>query len=99
MRKIAFDAKAFEDYNYWEKIDPGIYEKIKDLIRDIYREPFKGIGKPEPLKGNYKGTVYKYNLEKKEMNPETREKLKNIFCNDVMKLQELIKRDLSSWLK
>ena len=55
MRKIAFDAKAFEDYNYWEKNDSGIYEKIKDLIKDIYREPFKGIGKPEPLKGNYKG--------------------------------------------
>jgi hypothetical protein len=43
-------------------------------------------------------TVYKYNLEKETMNPETRERLKNVFSEDVMKLQELIGRDLSAWL-
>jgi len=43
-------------------------------------------------------TVYKYNLEKKEMNPETRERLKNIFREDILKLQDLIKRDLSNWI-
>lgn len=43
-------------------------------------------------------TVYKYNLEKKEMNPETREWLKKLFREDVLKLQELIKRDLSNWI-
>jgi hypothetical protein len=43
-------------------------------------------------------TVYKYNLEKKEMLPETHDRLKKIFHDDVLKLQELIKRDLSSWL-
>ena len=43
-------------------------------------------------------TVYKYNLEKKEMNPETRERLRKVFHNDILQLQDLIKRDLSSWL-
>jgi hypothetical protein len=43
-------------------------------------------------------TVYKYNLEKKEMNPETREGLKKIFRDDMMKLQVLINRDLSNWI-
>jgi hypothetical protein len=43
-------------------------------------------------------TVYKYNLEKETINPETRERLKNVFREDVMKLQELIGRDLTAWI-
>lgn len=43
-------------------------------------------------------TIYKYNLEKKEMNPETQERLKKVFRDDVLKLQDLIGRDLSSWI-
>lgn len=43
-------------------------------------------------------TVYKYNLEKKELQPETRQQLKKVYRADVLKLQELIKRDLSSWI-
>lgn len=43
-------------------------------------------------------TVYKYNLEKKEMNPETRDHLKKIYREDIQKLQDLIKRDLTGWL-
>ena len=44
-------------------------------------------------------TVYKYNLEKKEMNPETRERLKKVFKEDILKLQQLIGRDLSRWMQ
>jgi hypothetical protein len=43
-------------------------------------------------------TVYKYNLEKKEMLPETRDQLKKIYREDVVKLQDLVKRDLTSWM-
>ncbi|MEO5673218.1 MAG: sulfotransferase [Chitinophagales bacterium] len=43
-------------------------------------------------------TVYKYNLEKKEMSSETREQLGKIFHDDVLKLQDLIDRDLSAWM-
>ncbi|MBA3646963.1 MAG: sulfotransferase [Chitinophagales bacterium] len=44
-------------------------------------------------------TVYKYNLEKKEINPETKATLTKVYYEDVMKLQDLIKRDLGLWMK
>ncbi|MCA6516439.1 MAG: Txe/YoeB family addiction module toxin, partial [Chitinophagaceae bacterium] len=49
-RRILFEAEAFEDYNEWAKMDRKIYNKIVELIKDIERTPFSGIGKPEPLK-------------------------------------------------
>ncbi len=55
MKKIAFLPKAFEDFNFWAKEDKKIYKKIVDLIKDIERSPFHGIGKPEPLKYEFKG--------------------------------------------
>jgi toxin YoeB len=51
----AFTDHAWEDYLYWQQADPIVLSKINELIRAIQREPFKGIGKPEPLKGNLKG--------------------------------------------
>jgi len=50
------------------------------------------------LRLKVQSTVYKYNLEKETMNPETREKLQGVFHDDVMKLQELIGRDLTAWI-
>lgn len=52
---IAFTETGWEDYNYWQTSDTDLLERINDLIRDIKREPFKGIGKPEPLRGNLAG--------------------------------------------
>ena len=40
---------------YWQKTDKKILSKINELIKDIARNPFSGIGKPEPLRHNYKG--------------------------------------------
>ena len=54
-RRILFEAEAFEDYNAWAKIDRKIYNKIAELIKDIERSPFSGIGKPEPLKYELRG--------------------------------------------
>ena len=48
--KLIFAEKAWEDYLYWQKIDNKILKRINALIKDIKREPFDGIGKPEPLK-------------------------------------------------
>ena len=42
---------GWEDYLYWQQIDRKMVQKINDLIRDALRNPFTGIGKPEPLKG------------------------------------------------
>jgi len=54
-RSLLFDQKAFEDYQFWVKTDPKTALRIGELIKDILRDPFKGIGKPEPLKHDWKG--------------------------------------------
>jgi toxin YoeB len=52
---IVFTELSWEQYQYWQKNDKKIIERIHDLIKDIQGNQFKGIGKPEPLKGNLKG--------------------------------------------
>ncbi len=48
--KLIFAEKAWDDYLYWLKADKKMLNRINNLIKDIKREPFEGIGKPEPLK-------------------------------------------------
>ena len=48
--KLVFAENAWDDYLYWQKTDKTIIKRINALIKDITREPFEGIGKPEPLK-------------------------------------------------
>ena len=48
--KLIFAENAWEDYLYWQKTDKKMLHRINTLIKDIKREPFEGIGKPEPLK-------------------------------------------------
>ncbi|MCY7277999.1 MAG: Txe/YoeB family addiction module toxin [Phormidesmis sp. CAN_BIN44] len=55
MRNIAFDREAFKQFNTWAIEDRKIYAKVVDLIEDILRDPFKGLGNPEPLKHDLKG--------------------------------------------
>ena len=50
-----FTAHGWEDFNYWLENDKEVVKKIKELIKAIIREPFKGIGTPEPLKFGLKG--------------------------------------------
>jgi len=52
---LLFTDHAWDDYLYWQVNDPDTLQKINDLIKAIKREPFKGSGKPEPLKGNLAG--------------------------------------------
>ena len=44
-----------EDYLFWYKNDHAVLDKMNDLIKEITRDPFKGIGKPEALRGNLAG--------------------------------------------
>ncbi|WGE90537.1 Txe/YoeB family addiction module toxin [Actinobacillus genomosp. 1] len=53
--KLTFSSNAWEDYLYWQKTDSIILKRINSLIKDIQRQPFEGIGKPEPLKFNLSG--------------------------------------------
>jgi toxin YoeB len=55
MRNITFDGKAFRQFTEWADRDKKIHDRIIALINDIVRNPFKGIGKPEPLKYDLKG--------------------------------------------
>lgn len=54
MKKIWFD-EAWEDYIYWQAQDKKTLKRINILLKDIERENFDGIGKPEPLKGDMVG--------------------------------------------
>ncbi len=54
MIKI-FSEQAWEDYLYWQSQDKKVLKRINVLIKDISREPFKGLGEPEPLKYNWSG--------------------------------------------
>lgn len=53
--KILFAPEAWEDYLYWQEHDKKILKRINELIKAIRREPFSGIGDPEPLKFNWSG--------------------------------------------
>jgi toxin YoeB len=55
MRNIAFEKQAFEQFTEWAAKDRKIHAKIGSLITDTLRNPFSGIGKPEPLKHDLKG--------------------------------------------
>ena len=48
--KLIFSTQAWEDYLYWQSTDKKIQERINTLIEQTSRNPFKGIGKPEPLR-------------------------------------------------
>lgn len=50
MSKITFSENAWEEYLYWQATDKKMLKKINKLLKEIQRTPFKGEGKPEPLK-------------------------------------------------
>jgi len=52
---LSFADDAWDDYLYWQKHDKKILKKINQLIKEIQRDPFKGLGEPEPLKYNWSG--------------------------------------------
>lgn len=55
MGNISFSEEGWEDYLYWQTQDKRILKRINQLLRDILRNGYDGIGKPEPLKGDLSG--------------------------------------------
>ena len=53
--KRSFDQDGWSDYLYWFENDLKTLRKINGLIQDSARSPFRGLGKPEPLKGEHSG--------------------------------------------
>jgi toxin YoeB len=54
-RELVFSKQAWEDYQHWLATDLRQVLRINQLIKEIMREPFAGIGKPEPLKHAFQG--------------------------------------------
>ncbi|CAA6826356.1 MAG: YoeB toxin protein [uncultured Sulfurovum sp.] len=52
---LSFSDDAWDDYLHWQQHDKKILKKINRLLKEIQREPFEGIGEPEPLKYNWSG--------------------------------------------
>lgn len=50
-----FTQNAWDDFEYWMETDRVMLDKIKELLNDIKKSPFQGLGKPEPLKYDLKG--------------------------------------------
>jgi toxin YoeB len=48
--KLIWSEKSWDEYLSWQSTDKKVLKKINNLLKDIKREPFEGIGKPEPLK-------------------------------------------------
>lgn len=55
MRNLEFDVAALEDLAWWIQQDRGKALRIVNLIKEVMRDPIKGIGKPEPLKHELRG--------------------------------------------
>ena len=55
MSKFLFTEDAWEDYLYWQTQDKKILKRINQLLQDIERNGYNGIGKPEPLRGDLSG--------------------------------------------
>ncbi len=55
MKNLEFDPAAFDDLAWWIEKDRKIALRIMKLIEDVQRNPFEGLGKPEPLKHQLKG--------------------------------------------
>ncbi len=53
--KLIFSENAWQDYLYWQCTDKKILKRINELIKDIQRNKYEGIGKPEPLRHNLSG--------------------------------------------
>ena len=54
-RRLTFTPDAWDDYLYWQSQYKKTLKRINQLLRDVSREPFTGIGKPEPLRENLTG--------------------------------------------
>jgi toxin YoeB len=52
---VSFESNAFDDFNEWTKFDKKRYQRIVNLIKDIRRDAFQGLGKPEALKHELHG--------------------------------------------
>ncbi|MCY4211783.1 MAG: Txe/YoeB family addiction module toxin [Gammaproteobacteria bacterium] len=52
---LSWAEQAWEDYLYWQSADKKLLKRVNALLKDIQRQPFAGLGNPEPLRHNWSG--------------------------------------------
>jgi toxin YoeB len=78
---LEFDTAAFEDLAWWIEQDRNKALRIVSLIKDVQRDPFKGIGKPEPLRHELKGSwSRRIDQEHRLVYQVTEEKIRILAC-------------------
>ena len=81
VRSLEFDPAAFEDLAWWVEQDRSRALRIINLIKDVQRDPFRGIGKPEPLKHELKGCwSRRIDQEHRLVYQVTEEKIRILAC-------------------
>ncbi len=81
MRSLEFDIAALEDLAWWIRQDRNKALRIVNLIKEVLRDPFKGIGKPEPLKHELKGCwSRRIDQEHRLVYEVTEEKIRILAC-------------------
>ncbi len=73
MRKVAFLTRSFDEFNQQELEDKKNYAKIVSLIKDIQRDPFAELGKPEALKHELSGLWSQRIIQMSEVHPPQRQ--------------------------
>ena len=83
MRTVAFHADAFAQFTGWAKEDAKLFERLVRLIGESARDPFTGIGKPEPLRHQLKGHwSRRIDLEHRLVYRVTEDSIVIISCRD-----------------
>ena len=81
MRSLEFDIAALEDLAWWIQQDRNKALRIVNLIKETQRDPFRGIGKPEPLKHEFKGCwSRRIDQEHRLVYEVTQDKLRILAC-------------------
>ena len=81
MRSLEFDSAAFEDLAWWIEQDRAQALRIVRLVREVQREPFSGLGKPEPLKHELSGCwSRRINQEHRLVYQVLRDKIRILSC-------------------
>ena len=53
--RLHWTAQGWDDYMHWQGADPKMVERVNELIKEVRRHPFTGLGKPEPLRNDMSG--------------------------------------------
>jgi toxin YoeB len=82
LKNIEFIPSAFKEYQEWIEIDRKMALRIGDLLRDILRNPYQGMGKPEAIKHQFKGYwSRRINREHRLIYKDTETSIVIISCN------------------